>query len=151
MTGLGISIPDRYNSPLQKDRTNHGDGILIYLASNLIYKRRNDLEHFWNESIWVEIKTKHDVYCLGVFYSPKRADQQFVNQLNLNIEKVNENIKNIIIVGDLNEDLLNPNMYNLRNILLLKPMINIISEPTRQQAILDQIIIPTIWNTLILA
>ena len=41
-----ISIPDRYDSPLRKDRTNHGGGILIYLASNLIYKRRNDLEHF---------------------------------------------------------------------------------------------------------
>ena len=137
-----ISIPDRYDSPLRKDRTNHGGGILIYLASNLKYKRRNDLEHFWNESIWVEIKTKHDVYCLGVFYSPRRADQYFVNQLNLNIEKVYENTKNIIIVGDLNEDLLNPNMYHLRNFLLLNPKINIISEPTRQQAILDPIIIP---------
>ena len=69
-----IMISDRYDSLLRKDRTNHGGGILIYLASNLIYKRRNDLEHFWNESIWVEVKTKHDVYCLGVFYSPKRAD-----------------------------------------------------------------------------
>ena len=33
-------------------------------------------------------------------------------------------------------------MYNLRNLLLLNSMINIISEPTRQQAILDPIIIP---------
>ena len=100
------------------------------------------MEHVWNESIWVEVKTKHDDYCLGVFYSPKRADQYFVNQLNLNIEKVYENTNNIIIVGDLNEDLLNPNMNNLRNLVLLNSMINIISEPTRQQAILDPIIIP---------
>ena len=33
-------------------------------------------------------------------------------------------------------------MYNLRNLLLLNSVINIISEPTRQQAILDPIIIP---------
>ena len=120
---------------------NHGGGILNHLASNLIYKRRNNLEQFWNERIWVEVKTKHDVYCLGVFNSPERADRYFVNQLNLNIEKVYENTKNIIIVGDLNEDLLHPNMYNLRNLLLLNSMINIISEPIRQQAILDPIII----------
>ena len=50
--------------------------------------------------------------------------------------------RNIIIVGDLNEDLLNPSMYNLRNLLLLNSMINIISEPTRQRTILDPIIIP---------
>ena len=46
--------------------------------------------------------------------------------------------KNIIIVGHQNEDLLNPNMYNLRNLLLF----SIISEPTRQLAILDPVIIP---------
>ena len=99
------------------------------------------MEQFWNERIWVEAKTKHDVYCLGVFYSPERADRYFVNHVNLNIEKVYENTKNIIIVGDPNEDLLHPNMYNLRNLLLLNSMINIISEPIRQQAILDPIII----------
>ena len=69
-----IMISDRYDSPLRKYRTYHGGGILIYLASNLRHRRRHDLEHFWNESIWVEVKTKHDIYCLGVFYSPKRAD-----------------------------------------------------------------------------
>ena len=83
ITVANISIPDHYDSPLRKDCTNHGSGILIYLASNLIYKRRNDLEHFWNESIWVEIKTKHDVYCLGVFYSPKRADQYLLTNIIL--------------------------------------------------------------------
>ena len=140
ITVANISIPDHYDSPLRKDCTNHGSGILIYLSSNLIYKRRNDLEHFWNESIWVEIKTKHDVYCLGVFYSPKRADQYLLT--NLILKKFTKIQKNIIIVGDLNEDLLNPNTYNLRNLLLLNSMINIISEPTRQQAILDPIIIP---------
>ena len=87
VTSDSIMISDRYDSLLRKDRTNHGGGILIYLASNLIYKRRNDLEHFWNESIWVEAKTKHDVYCLGVFYSPKRADQYFLTNLILILKK----------------------------------------------------------------
>ena len=36
-----LTIPDRYDSPLRQYRTSHGGGILIYLVSNLIYKRRN--------------------------------------------------------------------------------------------------------------
>ena len=47
---------------------------------------------------------------------------------------------NIIILGDMNEDLLNPNMHNLKDVLLLNSLHNIISEPTRQLALLDPII-----------
>ena len=36
----------------------------------------------------------------------------FFNNLNLNIEKAYDVSKNLIIVGDLNEDLLNPNFHN---------------------------------------
>ena len=134
-----IKISDRFNSPLRKNRTNHGGGILVYLASNLIYKRREDLEVFWNENIWVEIETKREMYLLGCFYSPsRRADHHFFNKLNLNIEKAYENTKNIVIVGDINEDLFNPNFHPLSQILLVNSMINVINDPTR----LDPIIIP---------
>ena len=49
--------------------------------------------------------------------------------------------KKTLIVGDLNEDLLNPNFHNLKDVLLINSMTNVITEPTRQQAILDPIII----------
>ena len=45
------------------------------------------------------------------------------------------------LVGDLNEDLLNMNFRNLRDILLINFMQNIINDATRQNAILDPIII----------
>ena len=61
---------------------------------------------------------------------------------NLNIERALEHSKNLIIVGDLNEDQLNPNFHNLKNVLLINSMSNVINEPTRQQALLDPIIIP---------
>ena len=48
----------------------------------------------------------------------------------------------MVIVGDLNEDLLNPNFHNLKDVLLINSMQNSISDPTRQHAILDPIIIP---------
>ena len=45
------------------------------------------------------------------------------------------------MVGDLNEDLLNMNYHNLRDILLINSMQYVISDVTRQNAILDPIII----------
>ena len=41
----------------------------------------------------------------------------------------------------MNEDLLNQNMHHLKDVLLLNSLHNIISEPTRQLALLDPIII----------
>ena len=39
--------------------------------------------------------------------------------LNTNIEKALDITNNVIIVGDMNEDLLNPNVHNLKDILIL--------------------------------
>ena len=41
----------------------------------------------------------------------------------------------------MNEDLLNPNMHNLKDVLFLNSLHNIISEPTHQLALLDPIIL----------
>ena len=41
----------------------------------------------------------------------------------------------------MNEDLLNPHLHNLKAVLLLNSLQNIIDEPTRQLALLDPIIL----------
>ena len=41
-----------------------------------------------------------------------------------------------------NEDLLNPNYRNLRDIMLINSLQNVITNPIRQDAILDFIVIP---------
>ena len=46
------------------------------------------------------------------------------------------------VQSTLNEDLLNPNFYNLKDLILINSMTNVITKTTRQQAILDPIIIP---------
>ena len=56
-----------------------------------------------DESIWVEIKVNSVNYLLGLFYSPRTAHVNLINNLNLDIEKAKDFSKNIIIVGDLNE------------------------------------------------
>ena len=42
---------------------------------------------------------------------------------------------------EMNEDLLNPNMHNLKDVLLLNSLQNIITQQTRQLALLDPIIL----------
>ena len=84
---------------------------------------------------------KNELFLIGSFYSPFTADAQFFNSFNLNIWKALEHSKNLIIVGDLNEDLLNPNFHKLKDVLLINSMSYVITEPTWQQAIFDPIII----------
>ena len=137
-----ILLSSKFGTPYRKDRSNHGGGILIYINNNLLHSRIYELELFCAESIWVQIKTKLDSYLLGVFYSPRTADSVFFENLNRNLEKAFEISKNIIVLGDLNEDLLNPAFHNLHNLLLINSMHNVIHEPTRQRAILDPVILP---------
>ena len=62
------------------------------INNNLMHQRRQDLEVFWEESIWVELKINKRPYLLGTFYSPKPQDQTFFffNALDQNIEKAME-------------------------------------------------------------
>ena len=87
------------------------------------------------------IKINNQQYLLGTFYSPKPQDQTFFEALDCNIEKAIESSRNIIILGDLNEDLLNDNFRNLRDILLTNSLQNIIQVPTRGRALLDPILV----------
>lgn len=114
-----IILCNKYDHPYRKDRTNHGDGILAYVSTSLTHKRRNDLEIYWEESIWLETRINKQRYLIGIFYSPKTSDPVFFNSFNLNIEKALEITRNIIIVGDLNEDLLNVSFHNLQDILIM--------------------------------
>ena len=50
----------------------------------------------------------------------------------------------------MNEDLLNPNMHNLKDVLLPNSLHNIKSEPTRQLALLDPIILHEDMNQVII-
>ena len=70
-----------------------------------------------------------------------RSNAVFFDDLNKNIERALDITNNIIILGDMNEDLLNPTMHHLKDVLLLNSLHNIISEPTRQLALLDPIIL----------
>ena len=54
-------LSDTYGDLYRKDRTNHGGGRLIYLNTELVHTRRQDLETYCEESIWVEIKVTKNI------------------------------------------------------------------------------------------
>ena len=148
-THLDINVPteslllsNTYYEPYRKDRNNFGGGLFMYINSNLVHTRKPDLEIFCPESIWAEIKTKNESYLIGLFYSPDASDAIFLTCFNRNIEKAFDITNNVILVGDLNEDLLNSNYHNLRDILLINSLQNVITDATRHDAILDPILIP---------
>ena len=136
-----LIMSSKYDIPYRKDRTNNGDSLLMYLSCELAHTRIIGFETLWNESVWVEIKVNRDIYLISLFYSPRTADTNFFDSLYKNIENALDNTNNIIILGDMNSDLLDPNMHNLKDVLLLNSLHNIISEPTRKLALLDPIIV----------
>lgn len=137
-----LSLLPNFSEPYRKDRNSHGGGVMIYLNSDLFHVRRPDLEVFWHESLWVEIKVNHINYLIGLFYSPRPFDRSFFDCLSLNIECALDTSRNIILLGDMNEDLLNLNYHNLKDVLIVNSMQNTVLEATRLGAILDPIIIP---------
>ena len=75
----------------------------------------------------------------GQLMPPNHAN--FLNGLDRYIEKALEISTNVIVLGDLNEDLLNPNVHGLKDVMILNSLVNVVSDPTRINALLDPIII----------
>ena len=77
------------------------------------------MENYLEESLWIEIKHKGESTVLGTIYRRPNTPVSFWDRINIAIEKALEILKNIIIVGDLNEDLLDVRNHYLRDILAL--------------------------------
>ena len=131
---------ENYDKPYRKDRTCHGGGLLVYINSNLAHERMEALEIFWDECIWFKVKQNNQFYLFGMFYSPKTSDKLFFQRLNNNLDSAMDISRNIIIMGDFNEDILNTNNQNLKNVLLINSLNNVITEPTRDRALLDPVL-----------
>ena len=95
------SITNHFDAPYRKDRNMHGGGLLLYINSSLVHRRRPDLEIFCEEFVWAEVKVKQDIYQIGLFYNPTTADNMCFNDFDANIEKALEISRKLILVGDL--------------------------------------------------
>ena len=125
----------------RRDRGSKGGGVLVYVAKGFRSKRRPDLEKSGLEAIWVELRVNKRTLLLGNVYRPPKAD--VLNDLETMIENVASQHKDMILMGDLNLNLLNPS--NPTNNFLLSARDNnldqLIREPTRitdhSQTLLD--------------
>ena len=100
-----------FNTPERKDRTcdNHG-GVIIYVKDSLYYKRREDLEPRNIESIWLELTINRKHVLFGLFYRPPNSNSNYFSDIEDSIALAVDSpgISEIIITGDFNLNLLNP-------------------------------------------
>ncbi len=103
-----------FGAPYRKDKSPHSGGILIYVAEHILSERVENLENFWEETIWIKIKNNCDQFLLCTLYRPPNSANEFWELLNGNLEMALDMLDNIILIGDLNEDQLNANNRKLK-------------------------------------
>ena len=115
---------DTYESSLyRRDLNSHSSGLLVCVSNQFVSKWRLDLELDNVHAIWVEVKYRNSSFLLcNVYRSPGTP---VVSIFNISIERAIESNKDIVIVGDLNQELLAPNETHLRNVLSINNLNNV--------------------------
>ena len=118
---------------------------MMYIKSNLSFKVRHDLFDIRLELVWIELFSKGRNILIGTLYRPPSATADIWDTININFEKATSVSDRIVILGFFNEDQLNPAHHNLKDIMSLNSVKNIITESTRvtnsSSTLLDPIII----------
>ena len=114
-TWLNASITDDdishqlYHKPERKDRADGYGGVLLYVKETLQYKRRRDIEPNGIECIWIELTLNLKHILFGLFYRPPRAEHFSSIEDSIHLA-MDTGIQDIIITGDFNYDMLNPQL-----------------------------------------
>ena len=77
------------------------------------------LSHPQLESVWAEILSNKVKYLIETVYRPPSAPSVFWEILNEILESALNLTKRVIVLGYFNEDLLNSNLHNFKDIILL--------------------------------
>ena len=109
-------------------------GVGFFINDNLLYKIRHNLSESVAglESLWIElpVKLNHNLI-VGVIYRHSHSDlSAFMSSLNNNLDKINNEQKYCVLMGDLNLNLLNSDShpfiiliyFNLPVLLLILPL-----------------------------
>ena len=73
------------------------------------------------------------MFLLCTTYSPPNSRVAVWDYFHVSIERTMEVNLNRVVLGDLNENLLNNNITSFKNIILFNNIDNVIKEPTRKQ------------------
>ena len=93
----------------RKDREASCGGVAVYARNDLVVTRREDLEMFDVEGLWLEIAMpKSRSFLVGTFYKPPHSskfhDKNFIRKLNSIFDTAVSQEQEVIILGDWNMD-----------------------------------------------
>ena len=122
-----------YHPPERKDRIgdSHG-GVILYVKDTLHFTRRHDLEPVGVECLWIELNLKHKKLLLGLFYRPPSSNSAYFSSIEDSIYlAVDTGIKDIVITGDLNYNMLNIQASSkIKSLCEQFSLVQIINDPT---------------------
>ena len=152
ISDVDLTIDSHDSTIYRYDLTPHSGGILVYVSNAFISKRRCDLEIKSVHALWVEIKYRATAFLLCRVYRLPGTPVSFWDNFNVSVERAFESNSKLIIVGDSNQNLLNPNEYHLTNFMALNNVQNVINKPTRVtpycSKLLDPILVSSFVNVL---
>ena len=139
-TRLDPSISDELVSVdgydlIRADRNRNGGGVCIYARCNINYQKRPDLVPNDLEAISLEIKQANSQsFIISTIYRPPNSKINDLLKIERLIQLVDNENKEIYILGDLNINLLAQNASickKLQEIMELYQLTQIINDPTR--------------------
>ena len=100
---------------IRKDRSRNGGGVCIYLRSSTINSIiRQDLISFELEAVCVEIIKPHSrPFFVTIVYRPPNASSEFFDHFEKIIKAIDDENKEMYILGDLNCDMLKKENQNI--------------------------------------
>ena len=117
------------------DRNRNGGGVCIYTRSNINYLKRPDLVPNDLEAISLEIKQANSQsFIIATIYRPPNSQTEDLLKIERLIQQADNENKQIYILGDLNINLLAPNVSTckkLKEIMELYQLTQIINDPIR--------------------
>ena len=117
-----------------KSRNREGDGVALYCRDNLTVINRTDLVPVELEAVCLEvIKPKFKPILIVSVYRPPNTSIELFEKIEILFQNVENDRKEVIIVGDLNCDLISVSNYTkrLNDLLNVFQMTQLIKEPTR--------------------
>ena len=109
-----------YRNPFRCDKDVRSGGVAIYVKQTLNVVRRRDLELYGLECVWIQVKIRgHDILVCGI-YRPLDANLDYWSLIHESIDRAKStNVQDIVILGDLNNDLLvNNRSKKLQNLYI---------------------------------
>jgi len=144
-----ISLHEYYK-PIRNDRNRHGGGIIIYVKTYLHYELITlpDALASRCESLWLKISMNNKHFILGCVYRQPALPVGWWTTLSEVFDLIFDHYpnKDFIIVGDFNEDLLNPNLRHLREVIVNSGCVQLVDKPTRITPSSETLLDPIITN-----